>query len=129
MKKAHDQMVKQKYKTLYDRLSKAIDTGKFRTYKQAFYDRLKRYERRLKKWGITVASAAALFLSPIAASGQSFVLQGIVATNPFYPAAGMLIDIGDFSAPTFVDIDNEGNLDAFIGEVYGNIKYYQYRGR
>ncbi|MFQ5335042.1 MAG: FG-GAP repeat domain-containing protein, partial [Flavobacteriales bacterium] len=32
------------------------------------------------------------------------------------------------SAPAFVDIDADGDYDAFIGEYYGNLKYYENTG-
>ena len=53
------------------------------------------------------------------------------ATNPtFSEASGSLnplngVDIGSFSTPTFADIDGDGDLDAFIGEVDGTILYFQ----
>ncbi len=43
-----------------------------------------------------------------------------VVTNPFG-----LVDIGDYSTPTFVDIDNDGDLDCFAGESTGNFKYFE----
>ncbi|MGF1989696.1 MAG: FG-GAP-like repeat-containing protein, partial [Nostoc sp. ZfuVER08] len=36
-------------------------------------------------------------------------------TNPFG-----LSDVGSFSAPTFADIDGDGDLDALVGNTYGN---------
>ena len=38
------------------------------------------------------------------------------------------IDVGDYSAPAFVDIDNDGDYDMFIGEGSGNINFYQNTG-
>ncbi|NEQ73972.1 MAG: tandem-95 repeat protein, partial [Okeania sp. SIO2C9] len=35
------------------------------------------------------------------------------------------VDVGDYSSPTFADIDGDGDLDAFIGEGYGTIKYFE----
>ena len=35
------------------------------------------------------------------------------------------VDVGYFSAPTFADIDRDGDLDAFIGNSEGTIKYYE----
>ena len=45
------------------------------------------------------------------------------ASNPFDG-----VDVGSRSAPAFADIDNDGDLDAFIGEGYGEIKFYQNDG-
>ena len=45
------------------------------------------------------------------------------ANNPFDG-----VDVGDNSSPSFVDIDNDGDFDAFIGEYYGTIKYYRNTG-
>lgn len=38
------------------------------------------------------------------------------------------VDVGSHSSPTFVDIDNDGDFDAFIGENNGNINYYKNTG-
>jgi hypothetical protein len=37
-------------------------------------------------------------------------------------------DVGSYAAPTFADIDNDGDLDAFIGEQGGTIKLYRNNG-
>jgi hypothetical protein len=36
-----------------------------------------------------------------------------------------LNDVGEFSKPAFVDIDNDGDFDALVGERYGNILYFE----
>ncbi len=41
------------------------------------------------------------------------------SNNPFYE-----IDIGEFSTPTFADIDNDKDLDLIVGEYDGYINYY-----
>ncbi len=46
-----------------------------------------------------------------------------VADNPFG-----FTDVGFYSTPTFEDLDGDGDLDAFVGERYGNIKYFQNTG-
>ena len=38
------------------------------------------------------------------------------------------IDIGYHSAPTFADVDGDGDLDAIVGEYNGTLKYYQNTG-
>lgn len=47
---------------------------------------------------------------------------------PEYEVSNNPLNDGDFtfSAPTFADIDNDGNLDAFIGNDEGTLQYYEY---
>ena len=45
------------------------------------------------------------------------------AANPFNG-----IDVGSYSAPAFVDIDGDGDLDAFSGTQPGTFKYYRNTG-
>ncbi len=45
------------------------------------------------------------------------------STNPFG-----LNDVGMLASPSFVDIDNDGDLDAFIGEVFGDTFFYRNTG-
>ncbi len=53
--------------------------------------------------------------------------------NVFQPQTGTNnpfngVDVGDEAKPVFVDIDNDGDFDAFIGELDGNINYYRNDG-
>ncbi|MEM6697993.1 MAG: VCBS repeat-containing protein, partial [Bacteroidota bacterium] len=36
-----------------------------------------------------------------------------------------ILSTGSFSTPSFVDIDNDGQLEVFIGTEFGNISYYE----
>ena len=45
------------------------------------------------------------------------------SSNPFNG-----IDVGSYSTPTFADVDGDGDLDAVMGEINGNLKYYQNQG-
>ena len=56
------------------------------------------------------------------ATSPTFTLR-TGAANPFNG-----VDVGDNSAPAFVDIDNDGDFDAFIGEYERNINYYENTG-
>jgi hypothetical protein len=42
----------------------------------------------------------------------------MVPTNPLG-----FSDVGTLAAPSFADIDNDGDLDAFVGEGFGNTFY------
>ncbi len=45
------------------------------------------------------------------------------ASNPFDG-----VDVGSLSAPTFIDIDNDGDFDAFVAEFDGNINFFRNDG-
>ncbi|MBM3238025.1 T9SS type A sorting domain-containing protein [Candidatus Poribacteria bacterium] len=44
-------------------------------------------------------------------------------TNDYFP-----IDLQGFTAPAFTDVDNDGDLDMFIGQVHGQIYFYRNDG-
>jgi len=54
------------------------------------------------------------------------------ASNPVFAAPTTndfgLNDVGRYASPTFADIDGDGDLDAFVGEVYGNTLFYRNTG-
>ncbi|PXX12815.1 Ca2+-binding RTX toxin-like protein [Nitrosomonas ureae] len=54
------------------------------------------------------------------ASNPSFAAP---STNPFG-----LNDVGSMASPTFVDIDNDDDLDAFVGNNGGNMRFFRNEG-
>jgi phosphoheptose isomerase len=128
MNPIHNQTVKQKYDMLYDRVSKAIQTGRFGHYtaakKQGLYNRLKRYERRLKHWGYAVASATALFLSPVSATGQPVAAGTEFLVNTYTndwqgdPSIAMDSD-GDFVIAWMSD-GQDGSEDGIYAQRYNS---------
>ncbi len=53
--------------------------------------------------------------------------QAVFSDAPIVNPFG-LSDIGDFANPTFVDIDNDQDLDAFVGDAAGNTQFYRNTG-
>jgi hypothetical protein len=119
------------YAKALEKLRRDLRTGRFAGFtqqkKQEIWRRLCRYARQLGigiKAPIAAACmAAGLCLATPAQSQTITFAQQAGALNPF---AGK--DIGNIATPVFVDIDNDGDKDAFIGCYYGNINYYKNTG-
>ena len=56
-------------------------------------------------------------------SNTAPVFVAAAGTNPL---AG--VDVGAQASPTFADIDGDGDLDVYIGESYGKVKFYRNTG-
>ena len=54
---------------------------------------------------------------------MSYPIFTKISTNPFG-----LSDVGRYASPTFVDIDNDGDLDAFVGDSVGRTSFFQNTG-
>jgi len=117
------------YKALA-RLEKNIRSGKFASYtqqkKKQIWNRICRYARQL---GISIKSSLAAacvaaglsFATPVSAQ-QTFAPQ-TGANNPFNG-----VSVNKYSEPTFVDIDGDGDKDAFVGEYNGTVHYFKNTG-
>ena len=87
---------------------------------------LKRYAQRLRRcFGTKVVlsslTTGMLLSNSVIAQDQSFTFSP--NTEPFG-----LTDLGLSTAPTFVDIDADGDFDAFIGELNGETRFFENTG-
>ena len=118
-----------KYDKAQQRLERAMISGRFAQFTQRkkaqLVNRLSRYARQLgigMKQSLVAAGIAAGLLLCNPAQAQTFTVQ----TGANNPLNG--VDVGDYSIPTFVNIDNDGDKDVFIAESTGTIKYYKNTG-
>jgi len=80
----------------------------------------------LARWAAALLLAGGLAwqsLSPALADAPIFEDPDVFLE---YPLNG--VDVGEDSAPAFVDIDNDNDFDVFIGEYDGVINYYENTG-
>ena len=113
------------------RLQNNLRTGRYASFtqqkKQEIWRRLCRYARQLGigiKAPLAAACVAAGLCLATPAQAQTITFaQQTGASNPFNG-----VDAGSYSMPTFEDIDNDGDKDAFIGALDGTIYYYKNTG-
>ena len=68
--------------------------------------------------------ALSMLAAPVSpAQAEAVFTEGIGGANPFND-----VNVGSYSAPSFVDVDGDGDMDAFIGEWDGTINYYENTG-
>ncbi len=80
----------------------------------------------LARWAAALLIAGGLAwqsLAPAIAYAPIFEDPRVIANLPLCSA-----DVGTHSTPTFVDLDNDGDFDAFVGELDGNLNYYRNDG-
>ncbi len=120
----------QKHRKLLLKIQKAKLIGSFYTNSEKrqrhLLQLLQRYKIRLD--GLIHANVAfsSLSLGLMAIAGSPANAQSFTF-NPIEAPFG-LTDIGLFSAPTFVDIDGDGDFDSFVGESNGTTKFFQNTG-
>jgi gliding motility-associated-like protein len=121
-----------KYLKFKNRFDKAIHSGRF--YKlnkkkqsslvgrlKRLYERLKSLQTQLRLAGAGAALAVTLAVSnPVQAQSSLGPFERNDALNPFPPPV-----IIDHPRPAVVDIDNDGDLDVFVGSVNGDIKFFR----
>ena len=135
MKKLYTYQYAERYQKTLTRLERAIQSGKFILYtqqkKQQLWNRLSRYAKQL---GITIKTsiisaciAAGLCITTVGKT-QTFVQQ----TGTANPLNRYVADASDSSegdpVPTFVDIDGDGDQDAFVVNYGGDVWFYKNTG-
>lgn len=118
-----------KFKQRYD---KAVLSGKFKKLSKAkqsllisrlrkLYDRLKSLQAQLRLAGLGAAFSLSMALTN-SVSAQSTLGPFVRADekNPLPPPHRIAK-----SRPAPVDIDNDGDLDVFVGDKYGNIHFFR----
>ena len=117
--------LQQQYKKLNNRIQKNIKNGRFYSFtqfKQAqLFGRLNRYSLQLRKLGVGVVACAALGLStPAIGQVAPDFMEKTGIDNPFNSIAN---DIKTLK-PSFVDLDNDGDLDMFVTKVNTSTSYF-----
>lgn len=121
-----------KYLKFKNRFDKAIHSGRF--YKlnkrkqsslvsrlKRLYERLKSLQTQLRLAGAGAALAVTLAVSnPVQAQSSLGPFERNDVLNPFPPPVFI-----DHPRPAVVDIDNDGDLDVFVGSVNGDIKFFR----
>jgi len=119
-----------KYRKFRSRLQRNIKNGSFKKFSQRkqrqLLKRIERLKRRLEQlqWQLKLALGSGALM--MALSCSSVQAQGIgpyisnESVNPLASAA-----VFDNATPFYVDIDNDGDLDAFIGENPGRIVFFE----
>jgi gliding motility-associated-like protein len=119
-----------KYLKLKNRLEKARQSGRFYTFsgrKQhelvqrltRLWERLKSLQTQMRLSGIGAAFALAMAASPAQAQNSIGPFAREDSKNPLPPPARIALP-----KPATVDIDNDGDLDVFVGDKYGNIHFF-----
>src|SRR3972149_6071403 len=81
--------------------------------------------RALGRWGASprprrrMARAAAVMLAAAGLVAGASLAQPAYAATPHFTQFPLgLTNVGSRSSPTFADLDGDGDVDAFIGEIY-----------
>jgi hypothetical protein len=83
----------------------------------------RRTRRRIARTQSRLALAAALLAPPLAAPAGARTPGVVNVLEPYG-----LADVGQHAAPTFVDIDGDGDLDAVVGETNGHFVFFANTG-
>ena len=72
-----------------------------------------------------------MFVGDNTGNTQFFRNTGSVSVPSFVSASGAfgISDVGSFATPTFADIDGDGDMDAFVGNNDGEIRFFENTAR
>jgi hypothetical protein len=122
-KQIKSKLLVQTYKELSKKLKTTTslkDLISLRVKMKSLFLKLRNLAKSMK-----ISFASLLLVSSLsfsAKAGAEFT-ERTGGNNPFNS-----VDVGTVSTPNFVDIDGDGDYDAFIGEDFGEIKYFRNTG-
>lgn len=119
-----------KYRNIHTRIEQSIEDGSFwelaEKFQKALLRRLnilfKRLLRILQGVRLGTAAASVAFMILTGNINAQSLTQQTGSANPFNG-----VDVGSYSVPAFVDIDNDGDYDAYIASQVtdGEILFYE----
>ncbi len=124
----------EKYKKYKSRFDKNVASGRFESFSQKkqglIIERISKLKKRLKelKLQLKLGVAAATFSIALSTTSVSAQQLGPFIENEFDNPIRSVSIAGQHQAVAFADMDADGDQDALIGDITGQLKYYEYTG-
>ena len=124
-----------KYKKYQSRFRKSLKTGLYYEYSEKkqrqIVQRIDKLKQRLSslKWQIKLALASGTLAMSLSLSQVNAQQLGpFVPNEPKNPLPSLQLSSFGNEHPAIVDIDNDGDLDVFIGTNFGTLVFFQNEG-